>query len=116
MFKHCPKCGEGWHGHSEFLSDPYLLFLGYQASLAAGLEDFFLFSHSRCGRTLALPLEAFVELSSPPVLEDSRQVRESGDEVCLARRSNKPCPHKCSCGFVARTSGLIEGWPRDSLC
>ena len=94
----------------DFLSDPEVLFLGHQVNPAPELEDFFLFAHRGCRSILSLSLDALAGLAPLPVLNDSCHSQGIPMEFCLARQTNKACPPKCVCEFVACTARLIESW------
>ena len=107
MFKHCPMCGDRWRFGAEFLSDPYICFLGHELHPAPQIAGFFVFNHTPCDTRLAVPLSSFVEFSAQPVLAESCSARGIVEEYCLAAKKRGLCPPQCPCAFVAKVSRLI---------
>jgi hypothetical protein len=113
-FKRCSKCGDLWLRTSDFLADPMVVFVGYQASWEQ-LFGLFLFNHVRCGTTLSVPQTAFASLSPKPELADSGDLLAAQREFCLARKDDKPCPPKCACEYVSHIAHLAVTWPKKPL-
>jgi hypothetical protein len=115
LFKTCPMCGDLWGYRADFLSDPYVIFLGYQPGAFLESSGGFLFNHVRCGTTLAVPLATFLDLSPEPEITDSCATRGVQEEFCLGRKENKICPPQCRCASVAHSARVLQNWPKERL-
>ena len=111
-FKCCSMCGDLWPRLEDFLADPLVVFIGYQPSWEQ-LNGFFLFNHARCGTTLSVPQATFAELSPKPELGDSCECYPALEELCLAKKQNKPCPPQCACVYVSHISHIALSWPKE---
>jgi len=116
MFKVCPKCATRWPHRADFLSDPGLQLVGYQANFKALEAGILLFNHT-CRTTLALMAEDFKDLYSGPVfVERATGSAECGGH-CLHKDDLGPCPARCECAYVRHILQLIKTWPKtDSAC
>lgn len=99
IFKNCSCCSHEWKTRSDFLGDPRVKIIGYQAhfeELKAGL----LFFNHTCGTTLALYAEIFADLYDGPIFQDRQTGGENCPGYCLNEENLDPCPAKCECAFV----------------
>ena len=99
MFKTCSKCGCKWNSQSDFLADPNLKLVGYQAHFKELTTGLLMFNHS-CGTTFALQVDEFSNLANGPVFTE----RLNGTAVCPGfcnhKENLKSCPAKCECAYV----------------
>lgn len=67
-FLQCSCCDRAWPSRDEFLADPLLDVVGYQADFLRLVSGYFLFTHLApgCGSTLALEVERFADLRRDP--------------------------------------------------
>jgi hypothetical protein len=113
-FKTCTLCGKKWGSREDFIGDPEVQLVGYQAHFEALTEGFFLFNHMRpgCGSTIAIVVKSFVDLYHGPVFETQFRGGPSCPGYCLHTRAVNPCPQKCECSFVREVIGAIRAWPK----
>ena len=110
-FKRCTFCGTVWRTRDDFLSDPDVVLIGYQAhfeDLKAGL---LLFNHS-CHTTLAIKVECFQDLYNGPIF---RQRAMGGPDClgyCLRRSELRPCPVHCECAYVREILQTVRNWSK----
>jgi hypothetical protein len=106
-FKTCKFCTHPWPTRQEFLGDPALKFIGYQAFVHEGVLGLFLFNHEPCGTTLALSAKLFADLHGNRIYESREDFDEAAPE-CLSSSSGRECPVACECGFVRKVIGHIN--------
>jgi hypothetical protein len=97
-FKRCIICEKSWCERDEFLNDPELEFIGYQAFLEDGVLGFFMFNHDPCGTTLTVRTDKLREIAEGPILVTEGSEKPSPH--CLTVKDGKPCPPECECAFV----------------
>lgn len=109
-FKTCTSCRASWSDRSAFLSDPGIVFVGYQVDFANPDPGYFLFNHDveGCGTTLALGARLFRDMSSHALDESSEQPENDGVRDCLYTSSGEPCPHRCECSFVKDVCSVLH--------
>ncbi|NUM34624.1 MAG: hypothetical protein HUU50_08775 [Candidatus Brocadiae bacterium] len=115
MFIKC-SCQKIWKTREEFLSDPMVHLKGYQVHFQKLTAGFFLFNHEmeKCGTTLSLEVEKFLDLYKGPIFQDSqKQVTECAGH-CLYQKNLEACPNKCECIFVQSIMKTIELYPKKS--
>jgi hypothetical protein len=108
-FKTCPNCGRPWESRRDFLDDPELSFLGYQAFVRDGILGLFMFNHHPCGTTMAVSAERFEDLRPGPMYETSHPRPAVAPAYCLDAGDPADCPPQCECGFVREVVELITG-------
>lgn len=113
IFKKCPMCGQSWRSRDQFLEDPYIELVGYQASFRLMTEGFFLFNHLCRGATLALPAGKFLDLYNGPVFKERLIGTQTCPGHCLYQDDIEPCPAKCDCAFVREILQVIRKWPKN---
>ena len=112
VFKECPMCGSPWESRDDFLSDPCVEIIGYQACFKELTAGYFLFNHS-CEGTLALLVEEFEDLYDGPVYEEQKTGTDECPQYCLRKEELAPCPARCECAFVREIIQLVRRWPKD---
>ena len=105
-FKTCSTCGSEWLTREDFLSDPAVRIIGYQANFVVLEKGLFLFNHS-CQSTLSVEVRAFSDLYDGPVFEKRLTGSDSCEGYCLHRNNLRPCPQECECAYVRQVIGLI---------
>lgn len=111
--KACPVCGRCWSSREDFLADPDLVYIGYQADfreLTAGL----LFFNHHCKATLAIKVVHFRDLYDGPVFSERKTDTDECPGYCFHRTSVTPCPAQCECAFVREIVQVIVSWPKTS--
>ncbi|HKJ69319.1 MAG TPA: hypothetical protein VKA68_15270 [bacterium] len=110
-FKDCAACGMEWQTRQEFLEDPEITLVGYQAhfeELSAGL---FLFNHC-CGNTLALLIADFADFHSGSIFTEKKHNSDECPGYCLHEEDLQPCPIKCECSYIRDIMQMITRWPK----
>jgi len=114
-FKTCPYCSKPWFSRDEFLSDVDISLVGYQVDfdeLALGL---FLFNHSACQTTLAIPAGLLKDLYIGPIFNDRRTGQADCPGYCLKHTQLSACPAECECAWVRRLLQIIRHWPKPAI-
>lgn len=111
FFHYCANCKVLWAARSQFLSDREVKFLGYEPAAAVDFPGRLAFRHDRCCKKLELDLGCFMELAGGPLVTESCAIQGKKEPHCLAG-ADSPCPLRCVCAFVWRTSRIIADWPK----
>lgn len=113
VFKVC-GCGRQWKEREEFLSDPDVRLAGYQVNFVELRQGFFLFNHivPRCGSTLAVVVDRFVDLYSGAVFTRRASGSSECPGSCLRRGDLTPCPVECECAYVRHVLEQVSRWPK----
>jgi len=109
-FKRCSKCGWDWASRKEFLGDPGIELVGYQPHFEDQELGFFLFTHTRCGTTLNLPVEPLRDLYGGPVITHREVPLETAQRYCIHAGSEDNCPTSCECLAIMELSRIIREW------
>jgi hypothetical protein len=112
MFKACLTCGQEWKSAADLLTDPEIVFVGYQSGENCDSPGLFLFNHDRCHGALGVEASSLEQQSDQPLLANSCFLPRGPTAFCLAARSGKLCPPQCVCRFVARMAETIKRWPK----
>lgn len=114
MFETCPMCNERWVTREAFLSDPGLVVVGYQADLQSLETGLFLFNHriARCGTTLAIEANSFVDLVTGPIYTRSLVGTEECPDYCLSPEDLTSCPAECECAYVRDVLQVVRNWKK----
>jgi hypothetical protein len=110
-FRRCTVCAQCWPSREDFLADPAIKYIGYQAHFKALTTGLLYFNH-HCKTTIALEVAQFRDLYSGPVFSERKT---GGDECpghCLHRNNVEPCPAQCECAFVRELIQIIVSWPK----
>jgi len=110
-FKRCSACAAVWNKRDDFLSDPAIELVGYQAcfeDLKAGL---LLFNHS-CHTTLAIDVACLRDLYNGPVFEQRATGGPTCLGYCLYRSELRPCPAICECAYVREILQIVRNWQK----
>ena len=110
-FKKCPLCSFSWETRSDFLADPHIEIIGYQACFRELTAGSFLFNHS-CTGTLAIRVKEFADLYGGIVHEGRKTETDECPEYCLHSEELTRCPARCECAFVREIIQLVRQWPK----
>ena len=110
-FKRCTCCAAHWSSREEFLSDPDVALIGYQAHFEDLKTGFFLFNHA-CQTTMAIGVEAFLDLYQGPVFGQRATGGKNCLGYCLHRDELRACPVQCECAFVREIIQIVRNWPK----
>jgi len=111
VLKECASCGNGWSTREEFLEDPDIILIGYQAHFEELTSGLFLFNHV-CGNTLALFTEQFTDIYTGPIFKQCKVDTDECPGHCLYEDDLSPCPVECECAAVRDIIQIIAQWPK----
>ena len=94
-FKRCKLCEADWATREDFLRDPQIEIIRYQAFLDAPSQGMYMFNHTPCGTTLAVKVAYFEDLHDGPVY--SERLTETDSCHCPKVDDLNPCDRPCSC-------------------
>ena len=104
-FKICSKCAYTWRVRDDFLEDPSICLVGFQASSIEGESGYYLFNHildgNRCDTTLAVEVEAFLSLHKGTMFADIKFKSPLCEGHCTRVEDLSQCPVECK-NAVAR--------------
>ncbi len=109
-FKTCTKCGAEWDFQSDFLSDPNIVFIGYQPHFEDSELAFFLFNHRECGTTLNVRFASLKNLESGSLIQQSGHSCDIYGDYCFQLGGHGVCPRVCRCDSVKNIIRTIEEW------
>ena len=114
VFKKCTMCQKEWPERDEFLRDPLLEMIGYQADIESLEYGIFLFNHyePNCGSTIAVRVHQFRDLYNGPVYSQCLLGTKECHELCLYKENLKLCPAKCECSYVRELVQIVKNWPK----
>jgi hypothetical protein len=98
MFKKCTNCGYIWENREDFLADPDIEIIGYQALFKEIKDGLFLFNHM-CETTLATNVIDFNDLYKGPVFDMSLADLDA-------------CGAECKYAYVRDIIQIIKNWPK----
>lgn len=110
-FKACTSCTAVWPTREDFLADPGVELVGYQAhfeDLQAGL---LLFNHT-CHTTMALEVGDFQDLYKGPIFREHIRGQPDCPDFCVHQSNLRPCPAHCECAFVRAILQIIRNWKK----
>lgn len=113
MFRKCTGCNELWGDRGEFLSDPMISFLGYQATFDNMGMGYFLFNHleRKCLTTIAIPTDMFLDLCVPGKHDVDLPI-EKCHENCTHHGDFKACTRQCQYGCLKEIIQNIKKWKK----
>jgi len=111
VFKRCTMCEHCWTTQEDFLADPDLYMIGYQANFERLSAGYLLFTHS-CGTTIAVAVKNFRALYSGEMFATRATGSTACAGFCTRQGSLEPCPAECECAFVRDIMQTIKTWPR----
>ena len=104
-FKTCSKCSYAWRGRDEFLEDPSICLVGFQASFIENESGYYLFNHildeGHCNTTLMVKVEDFLSLHTGTMFPDIKFERDLCEGHCTRVEDLSQCEVKCK-NAVAR--------------
>jgi hypothetical protein len=113
-FKICSNCGHEWEGRDQFLSDPGVKIIGYQAHFEQLEIGFLYFNHS-CKTTMTFSASEFTDLYAGMIFQDRLTESEQCPGYCLYRGSLEACPAECECAYVREVIQIIKNWEKNPL-
>jgi hypothetical protein len=96
-FQKCGSCGKTWAGWQEFVFDPSVLMLGFQAFVPVPDANLLVFEH-RCGSSISILARRLRHLGAPegcqaddPVLFGTETCNEYCRDIKDLRACDRPC-------------------------
>ena len=111
MFKKCNMCGQIWENREDFLHDPDVEIIGYQASFDHIKNGLFMFNHV-CTTTLAMEVMEFDNLYKGPRYDMSLTGTDDCANLCLDINELGTCASKCKYAYVRDIIQVIKNWPK----
>ena len=104
-FKICSKCGYTWKVMDDFLIDPFICLVGFQANSKETEYGCYLFNHilegNRCNTTLAVDVGVFLSLYKGTLFTDVKFETPLCERHCTRVEDLSQCPVECK-NAVAR--------------
>jgi hypothetical protein len=113
VFKKCTCCDYPWQSREEFLTDTQLVFVGYQVNFSNLELGFFLFNHTACQSTIAVPAGNFKDLYDGPIFAERKTNSENCPGYCGERDAFGPCEQECECAYVREIIQIVRQWPKN---
>ncbi len=107
FYKSCSMCGKNWMSRDEFLEDPNVQLVGYQAHFEELTAGLFLFNHS-CETTLSIHAEDFADLYHGAIFPSRATGNKYCPGLCLHENNLEPCQIECECAYVREILQLIR--------
>lgn len=116
LLKKCTTCGHIWNDLEDFLADPALVLVGYQANFVNLEAGLLLFGHEveGCGTSLALWAEQFITLHPGPMFSERKTGSEECPRYCLYESELGHCKAACECVWVRDVLQIVKEWPKES--
>ena len=111
QFKCCTCCSVTWRTRDEFLTDPDVELIGYQANFEDLKTGMLLFNHA-CHATMATEAEIFRDLYDGPVFRERATGGPTCPEYCLHRDDLRPCQARCECAYVREILQVVCHWKK----
>jgi hypothetical protein len=111
MFKKCTNCGYIWKNREDFLADPDIEIIGYQALFEEIKDGLFLFNHM-CETTLATNVIDFNDLYKGPVFDMSLADTDECSKECYDINNLDACGAECKYAYVRDIIQIIKNWPK----
>ncbi len=104
-FKICTKCAYTWRDIGDFLKDPAICLVGFQANLYENEPGLYLFNHileeNQCDTTLTVDVETFFSLYKGTMFKDLKFKSPECEGHCTRVEDLSRCPVECK-NAVAR--------------
>lgn len=107
IFKQCSACKTVWKTRKEMLDDRDVFLIGYQAHFADLKLGLFMFNH-KCGGTMGIKAENFIDLYNGPVFDKRLTGTEECPGHCLHKENLERCPLKCECAYVRELLQILK--------
>ena len=112
-FKICTKCDYTWRAIDDFLKDPTICLVGFQAKFNKNESGLYLFNHileeNRCDTTLAVDVEEFLSLYKGIMSMDIKFESPQCEGHCSRVEDLSRCRVECK-NAVARE--IMQAFPK----
>ena len=99
LFKICPKCTHTWKAKDDFLQDPTICLLGFQADFTGAKPGYYLFNHilagNTCNTTMAVKVDDFLSLYEGPMFEEIKFGSPMCEDHCRSVEDLNLCSVEC---------------------
>lgn len=112
IFKKCTCCGHEWSSRADFLSDPQIVIVGYQADFDSLRHGLFLFNHLACGTTMALQAKTLADLYLGPRYKGQMTGTSQCAGLCLAKENLEVCPASCEGAQFREIIQIVKNWAK----
>ncbi len=114
FFKRCSLCHNTWTHRRDFLQDPDVEMIGYQANYENQKRGLFYFNHNLkvCHTTLAIMTKDFIDLYEGRIHEIRLTGTESCPMYCQDKENLEPCNAECEMAHVREVVQIVKGWPK----
>jgi hypothetical protein len=107
MKKRCTICNKTWTSIREFIDDPDITLIGYQA----GAKDINLgglaFKHL-CGHSFTIPIQVISYILNGPLYEEKETDSFECPGYCLSGKRFRPCLTNAECAYVRKMIQNIQ--------
>jgi hypothetical protein len=94
------------------MADPRVEITGYFAVFEAPHLGPFSFNHHKCGSTIAVKAEDFIDMYHGEVYQERKTGGPDCPGYCLNSAELRPCAAKCECAFVREVVQIVKTWPK----
>jgi len=112
-FKICPNCTHIWNAKDDFLQDPFVCLVGFQANFNETEPGLYLFNHipagNTCNTTMAVEMDDFLLLYNGPMFEEIKFGSSTCEDHCRSVEDLGLCPGECK-NAIARK--IMEDFSR----
>jgi hypothetical protein len=106
-------CGATWQERTEFLADPLVTSIGYQAHFRDLELGLFFFNHDTCRTTLAIKAFRFTDLHTGPTFTQCLTGTKECPGYCLQKSELRPCASHCECAYVRDVLDKVVRWEKE---
>lgn len=98
-FMTCSKCGYTWQTRDQFLDDPTIKIIGFQADIETPENSLYLFNHDladdSCGSTIAIFVSHFLDMYDGPIYDEVIFGSETCSGHCARIDDMELCKNPC---------------------
>jgi len=106
LFKKCNVCNHEWQDRDNFILDPAIRLIGYQANPENLNRGLYLFTHE-CGTTLAVHVENFLDLYQEPKYSLNMSGNNECPGYCRIENELSDCGLECSCVHFRKIMSIM---------
>lgn len=110
MFKQCAMCRQEWISRENFLRDPDITLIGYQADFKNPDNGLYLFNHVKqgCATTLSFHVHEFADLFTGEYFTEDKFQTHSCPGYCLDVNNTEACSAECRNSYPRRLMQIIK--------
>lgn len=117
IFKQCRVCKTQWSTRDDFLRDPNVVIIGYQAVIHYPERGLYLFNHllPSCNTSLAIKVDKFTDLYKGKIHPQLAYQTEECPGTCLALNDFSTCNAPCRNAYILEIIQIINIIHRESV-